>query len=1091
MSKAASKLVDSAQTIEANIQVVVRCRDVPSKGSNKRPAVIVPSEFGLGVDTEDPKTLCKKRYNFDGVFGPRATQEQVYQKVAHPILEEVMQGYSCTIFAYGQTGTGKTYTMQGDPKPANSETSNGGVVKGDLLASLQIPTNAGLIPRTLYNLFYILEKRSAKYEVSVSYVELYNENLMDLLSSAGPGKGPTLIITGPTPGKGVVIKNLTEVSVANATDAMVLLNTGTQHRKVAATRCNKESSRSHAIFTITVKITERDATGSGQAIVKLGKLNLVDLAGSENVGRSGADARETSSINESLFYLGRVISAVTAKDPHVPYRNSKLTKILQDSLGGNMRACMIATINTSPQNLNETDNTLEYANQTKGIRNKLVANQSVVQDAIVEGLNKEIDMLRDELNAARDGEGFYMTTDTYKALTEGAAQAHTQAEEWKLRVDLLETEILKSRAAAELQATRIDQLERNNAAAAEALRESLAQQERLVEQLKAESLLTRAHAYHEQELGIAARQLRTDLTQSRSEGEQLHAKTVQLVDREQRNVEAATRVSRQAQADAEQVLAQADALGARAADHVGALLAALQSRIGTDFDRSLAAHVDTHASKLRTELERVAETFQGESESKTGFIGVALEAADALSAGLRNAVEAAAAEIDSACISLAADAQAYQLQLSEQLRSSAAAVRQILDTAQADSDTMLREAQAQSELLVKQIRAESFELQQRSADDIAVLQRQVEELQAEELKADESDMLAIAQMLAQRRKRSAAMSSVILERATANADVRNTLAQAQVDRSENATQAQVLAARTWHAGTCAAHNAAAQRMEADASTTVVSVSTLVRGVTDHRSLVQARLSATSLAVADAHSETTVKLASIRQEVEAVNKVGATAVQLASSAATYSADGFAELLSEAVGACSTARDEVAKMAQTQTVDFGSSITAMSADIAGIATTVQRGLVEGVQTLEPTGQTPSRPATQRSPAAWNVTRPHAAILTLYPANEHSDQLDWTGEPACLDGEPTTGVEPMDVASPTTPRKRPSETDISPCIDVSIQRPVRRPRTRTTLNHCDSASVDENDPPIATLTPPSEPDLKQVSGIPMPRRTRRVRN
>ncbi|KAJ2098914.1 hypothetical protein GGI09_003064 [Coemansia sp. S100] len=1091
MSRAASKLADSAEAIEANIQVVVRCRDVPAKGFKGNPAITVAPNFGLSVQTMDPRTLSKKSYSFDGVFGPRATQEQIYQKVAGPILEEVMQGYSCTIFAYGQTGTGKTYTMQGDLKSAYSDTSNGGVVKGDPLASLLIPTNAGLIPRTLHNLFYILDKRSANYKVSVSYVELYNEELLDLLSSGDSGKGPGIKLLDSGQDKGVVIKNLREVPVTNATDAMALLNAGTHHRKVAATRCNKESSRSHAIFTITVKITERDATGSGHIIEKQGKLNLVDLAGSENNARSGADTHETGSINKSLLYLGQVITAVIAKDTHVPYRNSKLTQMLRDSLGGNMRACMIATINTSPQNFVETDSTLDYAEKTKGVRNKLVAYQSVVQDSHVEGLKKEIDMLRDELNAARDGEGFYMTTDTYKSLTEGSARAHAQAEEWKLRVDLLETEILKSRADAELQTTRIDQLERNNAAAAEALRESLAQQERLVEQLKAESLLTRAHAYHEQELGITARQLRTDLAESRSEGELLHAKTMRLADREQRNVEAATRVSRQAQADAEQVLAQADALGARAANHVGALLAALQSRIGADFDRSLAAHVDTHTLKLRAELERVAETYHGESESKAGLIGVALEAADTLSAGLRSAVEAAATEIDSACVALAADAQTYQLQLSEQLRSSAAAVRQILDTAQADSDAMLREAQAQSEQLIKQIRTESLELQQRSASDIAALQRQVEELQADELKADESDMLAIAQMLAQRRKRGAAMSSVILERATASVDARNSLAQAQVDRSDNAAQAQVLAARTWHAGTCAAHTAVAQRMEADASTTEASVSTLVRGVTDHRSAVQTRLSAASLAVADAHSETTVKLASVRQELEALSKVGATAVQLASTAATQSVDRFAGLLGEVSGACSTARDEVAKVAETQTVDFGSSITALSADIAGIAATVQRDLAEGVQTLESTDQTPSRVVTQNSPASWNVTRPHAAILALYSANEHSELLDWTGEPACLDGEPTTGVEPMDVASPTTPRKRPSESEISPCIDASAQRPVRRPRTRMTLNHCDTTSVDENDPPIATLTPPSEPDLKQVSGIPMPRRTRRVRN
>ncbi|KAJ2493672.1 Kinesin- motor protein [Coemansia sp. RSA 2050] len=1092
MNKAALKPTDSDQAIDANIQVVVRCRDVAEKVSHAYPKVEMPPDLGQYVRTRNSASETKM-YSFDGVFGPRATQEQIYEKMASPILEEVMQGFSCTIFAYGQTGTGKTYTMQGDLGLPNPQANNGDVLNGDPLTCLQVPTNAGLIPRSLHNLFYILNRRSVEYKVHISYVELYNEVLVDLLSSEDFVDGAGLTIIGPGQDKSVFIPNLTKIRVRKSKEAMDLLKDGIQRRKVAATRCNKESSRSHAIFTIHVEITERDETGIGQVIHKSGKLNLVDLAGSENVGQSGADARETGSINKSLLALGRVISAVAAKSPHVPYRTSKLTQMLSDSLGGNTRACMIATINTSQQSFVETVKTLKYADQAKGVCNKITANTSVVRADLIDNMQKEIDGLRDELNAARDCQGFYMTTEAYKGLTEGAAEARIQAEEWKLRVDLLESEIAKSRALAEQHTASISQLECDNVAAAEALRESLAQQTQLVEQLRVESLFTRAHAYHEHELGVTARQLCSGLAQSRSEGEQLYARAMRLADREQRNVEAATRVSSQAQADAQQVLARADALGARAANHVSALLSALQSRIGADFDRSLTVHVDAHTSKLRAELQRVAETSRDEGESKAKMIGAALDATDLLSAGLRSAVETAVTDIGATCAALVADAQAYQLQTGEQLRASAAAVRQILDTAQADSDRALREAQAKSERLIEQIRAESLEMQQRSAGDIAALQRQVEELRAEELKADEADMQAIALMLAQRRQRSAAASSAILARATANSDARNTLAQAQVDRSDEAAQAQTLAARVWHAGTCAAHNAAVQGMEADASTADTSTSDLVRSIAGHCSVMRACLDSASQAAIDSCSETATKLVGVRQKVEAMSKAGETAVQLASSAAAHAADSFAGLLSDAFSACTSARDEVTSMAQAQAVDFGSSIAALSSDITGIATAVQRGLAEGVLTLESSEPAPS-PPTQPHSVSWNVTRSHDAILALYPANEHADRLDWTGEPA-TDGEPTD-IEPMDVVGPTTPRKRPSESDILPPADSTAQRPVRRPRTRLTLDCSDPVTADENDPPPLTIpTPPSEadakPNAKQVSGIPMPRRTRRVRN
>ncbi|KAJ2335244.1 hypothetical protein GGI00_001461 [Coemansia sp. RSA 2681] len=745
--------------------------------------------------------------------------------------------------------------------------------------------------------------------------------------------------------------------------------------------------------------------------------------------------------------------------------------------------------------------TLKYATHARGIANKPTVTKNVVRADIVNSMQAEIDKLRLDLQAARDRQGFHMTRDTYESLTEGAAQAQAKAEEWKQRVDLLETGLDKARADTETMDKRIDQLEHDKAAAAEALRESQAQQQQLAELLRAESLFTRAHAHHEQEVGMAARQLRSDLAQARSEGALLHAKTVRLAEREQRNVDTAVCVSRQAQTDADNILAQASALGARAADNVGALLAALESRIGSDLERTLALHIGTHTSKLRTELERVAETYRGESEPKTDSIRAALEAADALAAGVQSAVEAAANDVSSACTASAADAQTFHSQLNEQWITLATAVRQIVGPAQSDGEAALREAETRNDQHAQQIRGDSLEQQQRAAEHIAALEQQVEALQAKALQDDESTLHAFAQMLAQRREGSAAMSSAIIQRVAADVDARNSMTQSLIGRFDESAKGHTFAAKTLLAGTAAAHDAIIQRVAGCANAAKASVGALVRSTDDRCAHIQTRLAIALHAAADARAEAVAKHVVIRQEFGALGKAGESAMQLASTAATEAADryyGTTELVVSAIG---SARGEMGDLAETQTAEIKSAVAAISANIANVATTVQRGLAEGVQALESSGQTPTRLAAQRSPASWNVTLPHDTILARLPANEHADRLDWTGEPACwdevvmADAESMTDVEPMDVARPATPdaapRKRPSDSAISPHADVASQRPTRRPRTRAALDHSDSATVDENDPPAAALTPPAEPDLRLASAIPMPRRARRARN
>eukprot|EP00833_Pecoramyces_ruminatium_P015879 jgi/Orpsp1_1/1189911/evm.model.d7180000075417.1 len=292
---------------ETNIQVVVRLRPRSTKEITENSSVCITTNGIKGKEihlrpSSYESTL--KTYTFDRVFGPEASQFLVYNEIVSPILREVLKGYNCTIFAYGQTGTGKTYTMEGELNNI-----------GD--TSVSIGKYCGIIPRTLMNLFEILEKEKDEFSVRVSYIELYNEQLNDLLSIDDNKK---LRIYEDANKKGVVIANLEEELVKSAKDGIQVLQRGTQKRQVAATNYNLKSSRSHCVFSITVHIKE--TVPEGEEMLKVGKLNLVDLAGSENIGRSGAEnkrAREAGSINQSLLTLGRVINSLVERSPHIPY----------------------------------------------------------------------------------------------------------------------------------------------------------------------------------------------------------------------------------------------------------------------------------------------------------------------------------------------------------------------------------------------------------------------------------------------------------------------------------------------------------------------------------------------------------------------------------------------------------------------------------------------------------------------------------------------------------------------------------------------------------------------------------------------------
>lgn len=335
----------------------------------------------------------------------------------------MLAGYNCTIFAYGQTGTGKTYTMSGDM------TDTLGILSDD----------AGIIPRTLYSLFHKLEDTEST--VKCSFIELYNEELRDLLAADDNTK--LKIYENEKKGHlGTLVQGMEETYIDSASTGIKLLQMGSHKRQVAATKCNDLSSRSHTVFTITVLI--KRTTESGEDYVSSGKLNLVDLAGSENIGRSGAEnkrATEAGLINKSLLTLGRVINALVDKSSHIPYRESKLTRLLQDSLGGRTKTCIIATVSPAKTNLEETISTLDYAFRAKNIRNKPQINSIVSKNKLLREIGMEIEKLKSELIATRHRNGVYMTPDAYEEITTESESRRIVNEEQRAKIESMESSL--------------------------------------------------------------------------------------------------------------------------------------------------------------------------------------------------------------------------------------------------------------------------------------------------------------------------------------------------------------------------------------------------------------------------------------------------------------------------------------------------------------------------------------------------------------------------------------------------------------------------------------------------------------------------
>ncbi|KAJ3197387.1 Kinesin-like protein kif3b [Irineochytrium annulatum] len=370
---------DSQSNEREAVKVIVRCRPFSEKEKAAGHSCVVEINKDLAtvaiLDSkgQDPP----KTFTFDSVFDWTSKQLDVYNTTARPIVESVLNGYNGTILAYGQTGTGKTFSMEG---------------------IRDVPELRGIIPNAFEHLFaqIRLSPPTTQYLVRASYLEIYNEDIRDLLNP----KGSKLEIKERSD-VGVYIKDLRTFVIKDVEEMDKLMSFGNKNRSVGATEMNATSSRSHSIFSITVEASERDPA-SGEDRIRAGKLHLVDLAGSERQSKTGATGerlKEATKINLSLSALGNVISAlVDGKSSHIPYRDSKLTRLLQDSLGGNARTLMIATLSPASYNYDETVSTLRYANRAKNIKNKPKVNEDP-KDAMLREFQEEIKRLKMQLES--------------------------------------------------------------------------------------------------------------------------------------------------------------------------------------------------------------------------------------------------------------------------------------------------------------------------------------------------------------------------------------------------------------------------------------------------------------------------------------------------------------------------------------------------------------------------------------------------------------------------------------------------------------------------------------------------------------------
>ena len=368
----------------SKVLVVVRVRPLLSREVASGHTQIIRVMGGRMVVMSDPKRLMdtqglsrrpkERKYAFDHAFSDEAGQEEVFSVTTSFLMDSLLDGYNATVFAYGATGSGKTYTMTGTH------------------------LNPGIMFLTLRELFlkttHAKDTRGQQYRVTLSYLEIYNENIRDLMKG-----DDTHLDLREHPTLGMRVSCITEYEVSNVEEIMELLQAGNENRTVEPTEANACSSRSHAVLQITIELHDKVSDKISTA-----KLNLIDLAGSERgavTQNRGIRLVEGANINRSLLALGNCINALCeSKTTFVPYRDSKLTRLLKDSLGGNCQTVMITNVSPSHSSIEESANTLKYASRAKKIRNNVTRNEHTVAhqvaeyDKVISDLKREVSTLR-------------------------------------------------------------------------------------------------------------------------------------------------------------------------------------------------------------------------------------------------------------------------------------------------------------------------------------------------------------------------------------------------------------------------------------------------------------------------------------------------------------------------------------------------------------------------------------------------------------------------------------------------------------------------------------------------------------------------
>jgi len=396
---------------DATVCVAVRMRPMSAKELREGGEVCVDVIGPKAEVVLQREGFQDKSFTFDHAFGSDSSQVQVFRSLGIQLLDKAFSGYNATIFAYGQTGSGKTHTMMADRNTGE---------------------DAGLIPRISEGLFdrtTKLASPSRKFLICCSFLEIYNEIVFDLLQPKGTAMPAGGLEIREAKGMGVYVKDLQEIVVDTAERLQHLINKGFAHRATAATQMNATSSRSHCIFTI--KLHQKDDHVSANN--NFSKMNLVDLAGSERASRTGAEGstlKEGANINKSLSALGNVINSLSKlaagnKKVFIPYRNSKLTRVLQESLGGNALTTMMAAISPAKTNCEETLSTLNYAARAKTIKLNACKNEEAEH---LSKLEEEVEMLRAKLAEA---EGAKIEIDTSRYQEQIAEMERFMKQTWE------------------------------------------------------------------------------------------------------------------------------------------------------------------------------------------------------------------------------------------------------------------------------------------------------------------------------------------------------------------------------------------------------------------------------------------------------------------------------------------------------------------------------------------------------------------------------------------------------------------------------------------------------------------------------------